>query len=172
MTMRKPWWMPEGIEIQQVIDLYESGKSAKKVVDELGLKCGHQAVFNFLRINNVDIRTASISSCEECHKDYIQHTPAQRYCKTCIPNQNWATRYKKYKITKPQFDEMWERQDGLCDLCFLPLPEKWSLIFVDHCHKQGHVRALLHGRCNSGLGFVENDKFMANAFRYIERHKR
>lgn len=93
-------------------------------------------------------------------------------CKICAPSVEWMTRFRKYGITKPQFDEMFEKQSGLCDLCEKPLPQRISYIAVEHCHKQGHVRALTCRWCNTGLGYIENDKWLAAAFRYIERHRR
>jgi len=92
-------------------------------------------------------------------------------CEKCAPNRMWKTRFRKYGITKPQFEKMFERQSGLCDLCEDPLPEDISRICVDHCHKQGHNRGLLCPHCNLGLGFLENDKWLATAFRYVERHR-
>ena len=44
--MRKPW-MPEGIEIQQVIDLYESGYGTTKVVEILELPCAPSTLGSF-----------------------------------------------------------------------------------------------------------------------------
>lgn len=56
-------------------------------------------------------------------------------------------------------------------MCEEKLPDDPFKIHIDHCHKQGHVRGLLCGQCNTGLGYIENDKMLANAVRYIERHK-
>lgn len=164
----KPWWLPEGVEPQQVIDLYESGLSSKKVMDTLGFYVNPKTLLVFLRDNGVNTAARHIN-CISCGSKLDIKGPKQKYCKECVPNQNLARTLSKHKITKSQYDLMFESQMGLCDLCELPLGID---VHIDHCHKQGHVRALLHRKCNTGLHYLEDDKFVAQAFRYIERHKR
>lgn len=165
----KPWWLPEGVEPQQVIDLYLEIRNVRKVLKILDLNVDRKTLTGFLRQNNVDM-SGRHSKCTECGAELINKATAnQRYCKVCVPNAIAKMRLHKYGITQPQYDLMFESQMGLCDLCEQPLDND---IFIDHCHTQGHVRALLHSGCNTGLGYLENDKFVAQAFRYIERHKR
>lgn len=165
--------MPEGIEIQQVIDLYESGYGTTKVVEILELPCAPSTLGSFLEGVSVNIRRSGAKLiCPGCRKEFTSQANSQKLCKECIPDQTWLFRYNKFEMTKPLFDEMYQNQNGLCDFCFEPLPTSSSKIAIDHCHKQGHVRGLLHIGCNLDLAIIEDDKKMANAFRYIERHKR
>lgn len=74
-----------------------------------------------------------------------------------------------------------EQQRGLCAICGLPVMVEDAVL--DHCHKGGHVRAVLHRGCNALLGRVENNaprhgikieqliKFLHGAAAYIEFHQ-
>lgn len=61
--------------------------------------------------------------------------------------------YKKYGITSTQWDAMYNLQKGLCPICQHPIrrpgnKEGKRAAAVDHDHKSGRVRGLLHFRCN------------------------
>jgi hypothetical protein len=118
-----------------------------------------------------NVGTAS-RSCAACGGSFLPNGNRQLFCLTCIPSKKWRAIYRRYGITKPQWDVMYEQQHGLCGCCEKPLPDNEALIHVDHCHTQGHVRELLCNICNGGLAFIENDKWMGQAFRYIQRHRR
>lgn len=51
--------------------------------------------------------------------------------------------------------QLLETQGGVCAICKLPCEEEKAVL--DHCHKGGHVRAVLHRSCNSLLGKLENN---------------
>ncbi len=50
--------------------------------------------------------------------------------------------------------EKLEAQGGRCSLCKLPCDSSEAV--VDHCHKYGHVRGVIHRSCNSLLGRIES----------------
>lgn len=59
-------------------------------------------------------------------------------------------------------------QGGKCAICGSPSDN----LFIDHCHRTGRVRALLCLRCNSGLGFFDDDPDrLEAASRYIREMK-
>lgn len=74
-----------------------------------------------------------------------------------------------------------EAQGYTCAICKLPCDEDKAVL--DHCHKGGHVRAVLHRSCNSLLGKCENNAprygmqleqliaFLAGASVYIDVHR-
>lgn len=74
-----------------------------------------------------------------------------------------------------------ESQGGLCSLCSFPCTDEQAVL--DHDHKGGHVRAVLHRSCNSLLGKCENNAprygmkfeqlvaFLAGAAKYIVTHQ-
>lgn len=61
-----------------------------------------------------------------------------------------------YGLTPEAFDKLFESQGRKCRGCGRTEPTKhgWS---VDHCHINGHVRAILCNRCNTALGMVDDD---------------
>jgi hypothetical protein len=67
-----------------------------------------------------------------------------------------------------EYEEMLERQGGVCAICALP-PEQDRKLQVDHCHQTGKVRGLLCMKCNKGIGQLNDDpKRVAAALRYLE----
>lgn len=63
---------------------------------------------------------------------------------------------RRYGCTLEQYNAMLVAQEGKCALCStLHNPaEKKGRLFVDHCHTNGKVRALLCSACNSMLGYA------------------
>lgn len=73
-------------------------------------------------------------------------------------------------------------QGGLCAVCQLPVAIDNAVL--DHCHRHGALRGVLHRSCNSMLGVLENNRgryglgddtqfaaFLTHAASYLERHK-
>lgn len=61
---------------------------------------------------------------------------------------------KQYGITPEEYQEMLERQGGVCAVCGGLSNRK--RLFIDHDHKTGRVRGLLCHKCNSGLGLLRD----------------
>lgn len=82
----------------------------------------------------------------------------------------------KYKEVAPLRSQLLEKQQGCCALCTEPVQEDAVL---DHCHKTGQIRGVLHRGCNSLLGKIENNmprsrvdigrlaKFSDNLIKYL-----
>lgn len=51
--------------------------------------------------------------------------------------------------------DMLIRQKGKCALCGDPIPSSEAVL--DHCHRTGHIRGVLHRGCNAALGHIENN---------------
>lgn len=67
-----------------------------------------------------------------------------------VQEKHRAIRLKRlYGITVAQYDEMFRRQHGLCDIC--AHPPKNMRLSVDHDHTTGRVRGLLCFLCNHKL---------------------
>ena len=93
-------------------------------------------------------------------------------------NRAYATK-RNYGLTPEQVEAMAFKQGGKCKLCGLPMVrpaggrktaanEKWH---IDHDHKTGLVRGLIHGKCNRGLGaFNDDPKKLMQAVVYICTH--
>jgi len=159
-----------------LVEMYERGMSCKQIVEELELSYSASILRGMLRELGVEIRAANTYpgevSCVSCSDGFVRNRFNQIFCKRCMPNRDWQRRYDKYKITKYDFDNMMVAQDGMCDLCKMPLPDELSKISIDHCHKQGHVRGLLHQRCNIALSYIEDSDMLTAGLAYIDRHRR
>jgi hypothetical protein len=59
----------------------------------------------------------------------------------------------RYGLTLEQYDEMYARAGGACEICGAAFPT----LCVDHDHGTGAVRGLLCTRCNQGLGHFGDD---------------
>lgn len=59
----------------------------------------------------------------------------------------------RYKIDADQYNDILDKQGGVCGICGTDDPtSKNGRFVVDHCHATGRVRGLLCPACNSGLG--------------------
>jgi hypothetical protein len=62
----------------------------------------------------------------------------------------------KPKDIKPLRTQWLIEQKGLCALCQEPIAEGEAVL--DHCHKTGQLRAVLHRGCNAYIGSLENNQ--------------
>lgn len=173
MPPKKRYFVDE-TEVQAVIEAYQRGLTICQVKAELCLLASPMTIERLLKAHGVIRKpgTQRIDAlCACCGQTFVGKAYNNYVCRKCVPNRSWEQRFSLYGVGKPQFKALWQKQSGLCDLCELPLPKVLSQIYIDHCHKQGHVRALLHPKCNMGLHYIEDDKYLAQAVRYIERHR-
>jgi excisionase family DNA binding protein len=63
--------------------------------------------------------------------------------------------YRMYGITLEQREETYEMQKGRCAIC--KKSHESNELFADHDHKTEIFRGLLCRKCNTGLGFFEDD---------------
>lgn len=76
---------------------------------------------------------------------------------------------KKYGITSEQYDAMVKVQGNLCKLCQCPLFDEPRKPVIDHCHKTGEVRGVIHNRCNVAIGMLKDDPTLVKrALEYLE----
>src|SRR5690348_3462988 len=82
---------------------------------------------------------------------------------------------KKYGITFNDYQEMLEKQKGLCAICRNPntgidkRSKKIKRLNIDHYHNTGKVRGLLCTKCNHGIGlFQDNILLFESCIRYIQ----
>ena len=72
-----------------------------------------------------------------------------------------------YGIRLVQYEQMVERQTGVCAICGRP-PRGRRALDVDHDHVTGRVRGLLCGNCNRAVGLLdENPDLFDKAKTYI-----
>jgi hypothetical protein len=61
----------------------------------------------------------------------------------------------KPKDIKPLREQILVEQRGLCAICQEPIQPDEAVL--DHCHKTGYIRAVLHRGCNAYIGHMENN---------------
>lgn len=70
-----------------------------------------------------------------------------------------------YGITLAEREAMRAAQNNTCPVCKKLLP---AVPHVDHCHRTGRVRGLVHKGCNSLLGFARDDiAILQGAIQYL-----
>jgi hypothetical protein len=87
-------------------------------------------------------------------------------------------RARRYGLTDEQYHEMLVAQGGKCaitgweETAIDANSGKTKSLSVDHCHKTGMVRGLLHGGINRAIGYFKEDTtLMRKAIEYIESHR-
>lgn len=83
---------------------------------------------------------------------------------------------KQYGITYEEYSVVLALQGGLCAICkgdeIVKRGNKPVRLSVDHDHHTGKVRGLLCQRCNSLLGFAQDDiSILRGAIDYLARHQ-
>jgi tRNA(Ile2) C34 agmatinyltransferase TiaS len=75
-----------------------------------------------------------------------------------------------YGITVEQFNEMLERQNGVCAICGEDNSRFGKRLAIDHDHDTGVVRGLLCNSCNGALGLFKDDEAtLLKALDYIQK---
>jgi len=87
-------------------------------------------------------------------------------CKSCNNKKNREYQYRAfYGISIEQYEEMLDKQNGLCAIC--KTPPQTKRLAVDHDHDTGEVRGLLCHRCNRAVEWFIYYKNIASE--YLER---
>jgi hypothetical protein len=84
---------------------------------------------------------------------------------------NYTAKQNKrlYGLERTHYDALRLYQNDCCAIC----QGRMSPPHIDHCHKTGHVRALLCASCNFGLGnFKDSPKLLHKAMEYIHNFQR
>jgi hypothetical protein len=105
----------------------------------------------------------------------------QTYCKSCSKQEQTRWYYKrKYGITLEQRDALLKAQNDICAICNTPIifddgtrgSRTGESACLDHCHGEGHIRGVLCGHCNTGLGaFKDNVAALSIAISYLLKNK-
>lgn len=80
----------------------------------------------------------------------------------------------KFGITPEDYERMFAMQNGICAICGRPPNDSGArhtaTLMIDHDHKTGAVRGLLHSGCNLILGYAKDDPaVLLSAIRYLAR---
>lgn len=135
----------------------------------------------------METRVCSICKVEKQHaafsKDRRKPFGISSRCKQCIcvkskqydvseagQKRMRIAKWKKQgiNITHDKYVEIYAKLEGKCQIC----KQQFKTLCVDHDHTTGKVRGLLCRPCNLGISaFLENNKVMQNAIKYIEETK-
>ena len=79
---------------------------------------------------------------------------------------------RTYGITQAQYDAILKVQGGVCAVCDEP-PRPGKVLVVDHSHRSGVIRGLLHAYCNRFTVGRNNDTWlMLNSAAYLGQSNR
>lgn len=103
----------------------------------------------------------------------------KRTCRPCIAigqkeyvarnrdGVNLQRRVTRRGISLEAYESMLAEQQGRCAIC----NRDDRQLDIDHCHKRGHVRALLCPPCNRALGFFDDDPVIVErALEFLRIH--
>ncbi len=100
--------------------------------------------------------------------NHARHRKTPKWKKTL--QKNWLR--SKYGLTEEQYQDLWDKQEGLCAVCGREEEETNQRLHVDHNHTDNVVRGLLCGKCNRGIGmFDEEEPLLQKAIDYLRSHK-
>ena len=113
--------------------------------------------------------------CKPCRRE--KDTKYRAVHKERYPGRDQARHRRKWMISKynmspDEFLRLLSQQNGLCAICKKKPPSKdgpnaWN---VDHDHSTGHVRGVLCGNCNRGIGlFKDNPYTCKSAAEYLSK---
>lgn len=125
-----------------------------------------------------DSNDGHTSRCKLCHRETTRMTHHKRRVSNPDKDRDRRVRYdlkKNFGITLEQYDDMLERQSGVCAVCGKPEtkagPYGIQRLCVDHDHHTGKIRALLCNRCNVILGLSDdNHELLLGLAAYLERY--
>lgn len=75
----------------------------------------------------------------------------------------------RYGITEEEYQNLLQTQQHCCKICNQHESTFEKPLFVDHCHSTGEVRGLLCSKCNTILGYAEdNIEVFKKAIQYLQ----
>ena len=95
------------------------------------------------------------SWCKNCEKERRKKYYHRNKEKEKNAHREWCLK-NTYNLTLEQYDEMFEKQNGVCAICG-NINKDGRRLYVDHDHKTERVRGLLCHKCNSLLGYVNDE---------------
>lgn len=99
----------------------------------------------------------------------------RKYCSQPCADRA-ANLKKRYGLTSECVVDMYRKQAGRCGICDVPIDihelgfTEHKPACIDHLHDSGHIRGLLCGECNKGLGMFQDSRVvLEQAIKYLTR---
>jgi hypothetical protein len=149
------------------ISLYNEERLNKRLEENIPLRCSTCKITKEMKeFTNSELKSLN-PRCSICRR--IQY---HKYEETTSIS-------RKFKLTRIEYNKLWENQKGLCAICNLPetMVDKGKVrsLAADHCHKiqletgETKIRGLLCTHCNNGLGrFKESSTLLKKAAKYLD----
>ena len=110
--------------------------------------------------------------------DKIKVIKKRHYDKHATQERENSLLRQKGSITKDEYYKLIDDQGNNCAICNKPETrvtvkgsDRVTKLVLDHCHKSNKIRGLLCFKCNSALGFFNDDiQVISNAADYLRRH--
>jgi RNA polymerase subunit RPABC4/transcription elongation factor Spt4 len=159
---KKSEWRRPGavIDVDLVTRLHGAGMNPSDIAAQLNVAM--KRVQAILSLHGL-IPGAGRHECKIC-KQIVEGHAGREVCRVCVP-EDFFTRWHKYGITRPEYDQMLEKQGGHCALCPEPATH------LDHDHSTLVNRGILCNTCNVSMAAVDRDiEWTARAREYKERY--
>lgn len=103
---------------------------------------------------------------EKFSKDATKKSGICSTCKECNKLAGLNFKLRSYKISLDDLEELLVKQDSSCAIC----KKKLDKFHIDHDHQTMKVRGLLCGKCNRGIGLLQDSKeILQRAIDYLSR---
>lgn len=75
---------------------------------------------------------------------------------------------KERGLSIDQYNILFKQQEGKCAICGTHQDKLKQSLCVDHNHKTNQIRGLLCGKCNRGIGYLNDDvNVLEKAIQYL-----
>ena len=126
-------------------------------------KCGEQKPLS--EYNTRSDNGKLLNKCKKCVKEYSK----THYLKNLTKRADQKLK-KTYGISLSEKHAMLKYQNNKCSICKKQLKTEKDK-HVDHCHKNGKVRAILCSCCNVMLGMSKDSTtVLKSAIMYLNKH--
>ena len=128
-------------------------------------------------VDNFSKKTSSKTGysyvCKQCHNKYSREVwYIKNKDKQKLSSKKWKDKNKvrvlatKYNTEISVIKKLLKESNGKCAIC----GEECSNLHLDHNHKTNKVRGFLCRKCNSGLGFFnDNITIVESAIKYLKK---
>ena len=116
--------------------------------------------------NNKDKVSEKNTKSHERRKSYYQSEVG-------VQSSRRAHLKRKYDMKLEEYNEILEKQNGVCDICNEPESgSRNNFLAVDHSHETNKIRGLLCTTCNRAIGLFKDDiEVLEKAIKYLKKHK-
>ena len=119
----------------------------------------HSVASKKWRDANPDAQRSATKAWEVLNLDRVKARLARYESSHREPRRAKSHKYAlaKLGLTLDDYNEMLEKQGGVCAICGLPPVEPYKVLCTDHDHKSNAVRGLLCNHCNLGIAHFKDD---------------